>query len=268
MIPKKIHYCWFGCGPKDKLFAKCYASWQKFFPDWEIIEWNEDNFDVNFMEYTKIAYEKKLYAFVSDVARLKIIYDEGGIYFDTDVEVIKEFREQFLEEGYFGEQEEGVIATGLGFAAPKHNKAVKIMLDSYRDLTKISKLVARKIAEVGLNVDQLAIANINEPQASCPCPILNTSALISAGYEIGVGRSIEGIPIYPSDYFCGFDYRNHRKVVTENTYSVHHYNASWKDVKERRVEKRKRQIAKILTPEMYDKMKKIKRSIAGRDSEK
>ena len=265
MIPRKIHYCWFGGGPKDKLFTKCYASWQKFFPDWEIIEWNEGNFDANFMEYTKIAYGKKLYAFVSDVARLKIIYDEGGIYFDTDVEVIKEFKEQFLEEGYFGEEEEGLINTGLGFAAPRHNKAVRTMLNSYNDLSKIDKLVAHKATRFGYMVDSDVLAKINEPQTKCPCPLLNTSALINAGYNVEAGKKLDGVPIYAPEYFCGFDYRNHRSSVSKNTYSIHHYGASWMDAKERRKDMRRRKIAKIITPEMYDKLRAAKSMLMGKE---
>ena len=90
-IPKIIHYCWFGGKPLNKLGEKCLKSWKKFFPDYEIIEWNESNFDVNCCQYVKEAYEAKKWAFVSDYARFKILYEQGGIYFDTDVEVIRPF---------------------------------------------------------------------------------------------------------------------------------------------------------------------------------
>ena len=89
MIPKKIHYCWFGRGEKSKKIKKCIESWRKYCPDYEIVEWNEDNFDVYQNAYTKYCYDNKKYAFLSDYARLLIVYFEGGIYYDTDVEVIK-----------------------------------------------------------------------------------------------------------------------------------------------------------------------------------
>ena len=88
-IPKIIHYCWFGKGPKPELVLKCIASWEKYLPDYEIKEWNENNFDINSNIYCKEAYERKKYAFVSDYVRLYAVYNEGGIYFDTDLEVIK-----------------------------------------------------------------------------------------------------------------------------------------------------------------------------------
>ncbi len=89
MIPKKIHYCWFGGADKPKSVKKCISSWKKFCPDYEIIEWNESNYDVNSTGYTKMCAEEKKYAFLSDFARLEIIEKNGGIYFDTDVELIK-----------------------------------------------------------------------------------------------------------------------------------------------------------------------------------
>ena len=100
MIPKIIHYCWFGGNPLPELAMKCIESWRTYFPDYEIKEWNEDNFDVNIIPYTKEAYENKKYAFVSDYARFWILYNHGGIYFDTDVEVIKKM-DDIIEKGSF-----------------------------------------------------------------------------------------------------------------------------------------------------------------------
>lgn len=100
MIPKKIHYCWFGRKPLPESAKKCIASWKKFFHDYEIIEWNEDNYDVNKIPYIQQAYEAKKYAFVSDYARFDVLYQYGGVYFDTDVEVIRPF-EDILEKGAF-----------------------------------------------------------------------------------------------------------------------------------------------------------------------
>ena len=93
MIPRKIHYCWFGRGEKPRLAQKCIASWKKYCPDYEIIEWNEDNFDVNRNAYTQMCYKEKKYAFLTDYLRLLIVEEHGGIYFDTDVEAVRSFDE-------------------------------------------------------------------------------------------------------------------------------------------------------------------------------
>ena len=102
MIPKTIHYCWFGKKPLPPLAKKCIVSWKKFFPDYEIIEWNEDNFDVNQIPYTAEAYKHKKYAFVSDYARFKILYEHGGLYFDTDVEIIKPMNDIISQGNFMG----------------------------------------------------------------------------------------------------------------------------------------------------------------------
>ena len=130
-IPKVIHYCWFGGNPKSKLIENCINSWRKKCPDYEIIEWNESNFDINCCDYVKEAYEAKKWAFVSDFARLKIIYDNGGIYLDTDVELISSL-EKFLEyDSYFGFEDSEHINTGLGFGAVKHNPILEVMINDY-----------------------------------------------------------------------------------------------------------------------------------------
>ena len=124
MIPKVIHYCWFGRNPLPKSALKCIDSWRKFFPDYEIKEWNEDNFDVNIIKYTQDAYNAKKYAFVSDYARIWILYNYGGVYFDTDVEVISPMTD-IIEKGPFmgfeiNNSTENKIAVnpGLGIGSP------------------------------------------------------------------------------------------------------------------------------------------------------
>ena len=107
MIPKKIHYCWFGRGEKPKLAQKCIASWKKYCPDYEIIEWNENNFDVNMNGYTKWCYENKKYAFLSDYVRLLAVYKNGGLYFDTDVELIRNTDFLLNDQAFFGFETDG-----------------------------------------------------------------------------------------------------------------------------------------------------------------
>ena len=132
-IPKVIHYCWFGKNLLPEAALKCIESWKRFFPDYEIIEWNEDNFDINACDYTKEAYQAKKWAFVSDYARYKIIYENGGVYFDTDVEVIKSFDDILVKGAFMGIEADykSTVNTGLGIAAEKEHPLYREMLDYY-----------------------------------------------------------------------------------------------------------------------------------------
>lgn len=121
MIPKKIHYCWFGKNPLPNEVKKCIESWKLFCPDYEIIEWNEENYDVFKIDYMAEAYKAEKYAFVSDYARLDIIYNNGGIYLDTDVELIRPLDDLLHHSCYLGMELPGRVATGLGFGAVKGN---------------------------------------------------------------------------------------------------------------------------------------------------
>ena len=133
-IPKVIHYCWFGRGELPRLAEKCIQSWKKYCPDYEIVCWNEDNFDINQNKYAREAYESGKWAFVSDYVRLKVLYDEGGIYLDTDVELIKSLDPLVKENGYMGFDDNGVVSTGLGFACEKGNELVGALLADYDDI--------------------------------------------------------------------------------------------------------------------------------------
>lgn len=236
MIPKIIHYCWFGKGPKDKLFKKCYKSWQKYFPDYKIIEWNEDNFDFRNNSYAKEAYNAKKYAFVSDYARLKILYDNGGIYFDTDVEVLKKFEKAFLENGYLAKEKDNIINTGLGFAVPPQSKIIKIMLDDYQNIHFIDK---------DGNMDLK------------PCTIRNTNSLLKRGYIIDKKNlPIDNIKVYSREYFCGFDLDNNHTIISNKTYTLHHYSGTWLSKKYRVKQKLKRLISKIIGINNYNYLRK------------
>lgn len=203
---KKIHYCWFGENELPELAKECIESWKKYFPDFEIVEWNESNFDVNCNDYVSEAYKNKKYAFVSDYARLKIIYENGGIYFDTDVEVIKKFEDDFLENGYFG-FEGKYINTGLGFSAPKKSKIIKIMMDEY---------------------EKIHFVNDDGTFNLMACPERNTNSLVAEGYKVSKKNNcIEGIKIYPDEYFNPYNYKTNKLNVTNNTYSIHRCVASW-----------------------------------------
>ncbi len=234
MIPKKIHYCWFGRGPKNQLFYKCYESWKKFFPDFEIIEWNEDNFDVNCNRYMREAYENKKWAFVSDYARLKILYDEGGIYFDTDVEVVKRISDQILETGYLGKESDEKINTGLGFGVYPKNILIKSMLDDYNDISFVK--------DDG-TFDLTA------------CPERNTKSLIQHGFIVdGKYTKTDNVGIYDPEYFCGYDINTQSYKITNKTFTVHHFNASWIPKNRKIVLKTKRIISRIIGPNLYKKI--------------
>ncbi len=155
MIPKIIHYCWFGGNPKPEIIQKCMASWKQYCPDWEIREWNEENFDVSAMPYTQEAYEAKKWAFVSDVARLHAVYECGGIYMDTDVELMQSIDGLCRYDAVFAFETNLNINTGMGFGASRHHKSVGNMLKVYEGRNFLKR---------------------GKPDLS-PCPRLNTEAL-------------------------------------------------------------------------------------------
>ena len=216
MITKKIHYCWFGGKPLNKLAKKCLKSWKKYFPDYEIIEWNESNFDFNCCQYVKEAYEAKKWAFVSDYARYKILYEYGGVYFDTDVEVIKPF-DSILKNGSFMGCENPIIdvnvglgcavASGLGCAAAPG-------LDFYREVIEDYEKSSFYNEDGALNLYTIVQRT--------------TDLLRKHGLKDSMDiQHVAGINIYPAEYFCPIDMRTGKLTVTKNTYSIHRYAASW-----------------------------------------
>lgn len=211
MIPKIIHYCWFGGKPLPSLAVKCIESWKKYFPTYEIKEWNEDNFDVNITNYTRQAYDSKKYAFVSDYVRFYVLYKYGGVYFDTDVEIIKSFND-ILNRGPFmgceNDINEGLdisVAPGLGLAVEKGNHIYKEILDLYGSLSFIEhdKLVLKTVVQYTTE-------------------ILNKHGL----KKINALQNCDGIWIYPKEYFNPISHVN-EIIITPNTYSIHHYAGSW-----------------------------------------
>lgn len=213
MIPKVIHYCWFGRNPLPESAQKCIASWRKFFPNYEIKEWNEDNFDVNSIQYTYEAYEAKKYAFVSDYARFWILYNYGGLYFDTDVEVIKPM-DDIIERGAFmgievlaqnggGPQ----VAPGLGLGVNPGLGLYKVLLEKYSTL--------RFKNEDG-SLNQKTIVTYNTE-------VLQEFGLRPTN-EI---QEVAGVWIYPADYFNPLDSLTGKLKLTDNTRSIHWYMNSW-----------------------------------------
>ena len=203
MIPKKIHYCWFGYGEKPKLVQKCIGSWKTYCPDYELIEWNETNVDIKMNAYVQWCYENRKYAFLSDYIRLLIVEKHGGIYFDTDVEVIKKMDDLLYNEAFFGFETENFVNTGLGFGAEQHNPVVKQMLKEYE------YLLDGKRGVIG-------------------CPHLNTDALEKFGItRDGTYQKLTYATVFPIEYFNPFDVATGKLNINTNTYAIHWYAGSW-----------------------------------------
>lgn len=207
MIPKIIHYCWFGRGEKPELAKKCIASWKKFCPDFEIREWNEDNCDYLAMPFMAEAYAAKKYAFVSDVMRLVVLEQYGGVYFDTDVEVVRDISPLLNDEGFIGFENNRFVNSGQVMAAVPHQPIVQAMIDEYKKLHYMQP--DSSVMPIG-------------------CPRLNSDVLERFGLiRNGQEQIVAGIHVYPDDYFSPMDSTTGKLTKTENTYSIHWYSMSW-----------------------------------------
>lgn len=231
MIPKKIHYCWFGRGEKTRLAQKCIESWKKYCPDYEIIEWNEENFDVNSNTYTKMCYEQKKYAFLTDYIRLVVVERYGGIYFDTDVEVLRSFDSLLDCPAFIGFENMQFINTGEGFGAEAHNPVIQQMLKEYDPLLD------------GLH-------------GLIGCPRLNTEAVQKFGLKLnGEKQILKDVVIFPSDYFNPRNSVTGKLKKTKNTYSIHWYSGSWLSPKERLRSKITRPIHRFFGTDFLKKLR-------------
>ncbi len=218
MIPKIIHYCWFGGKPLNKLGKKCLKSWKKYFPDYEIVEWNESNFDFDACAYTRDAYKEKKWAFVSDFARYKILYEYGGLYFDTDVEVVRPMGD-LIEKGAFMGCENPDLSVpvsvnpGLGFAMPKGHPFAKEMLEHYENSSFYNEDGSINLYTI---VDR------------------TTDLLKQHGLQQTTDvQCVADVHVYPAEYFCPINMQTGRLKKTKNTRSIHRYAASWVDKKSR-----------------------------------
>lgn len=215
MIPKVIHYCWFGRNPKPKLAKRCIKSWKRFCPDYKIIEWNEDNFDLSACPlYVQQAYMAKKWAFVTDYVRLKVVYENGGIYMDTDVELKKKLDSLLQYNAYFGYENGIYINTGLGFGAQKGLAILQEMMKDYQDIPFVKQ-------DGSFDLDT--------------CLIRNTKIFVKRGLCQDDTRQIlkGNILILPTKYLCPIDYRSGLGKPSRETISVHWYAESWKSAKER-----------------------------------
>lgn len=207
MIPKVIHYCWFGHNPLPDLAIKCIDSWKRLLPSYEIKEWNEENFDVNTIPYVTEAYQQKKYAFVADYVRFYVLYREGGIYMDTDVEVLRSL-DPFLEHKMFaGFESADAVAPGLILGSVAGTELIRILMESYSQKGFISE-------DGTLNLETVVTRMTR---------VLQKQGLILNGKFQVVG----GMVLFPSDYFSPKDFYTGKIKITSNTYTIHHYSMSW-----------------------------------------
>lgn len=238
MIPKIIHYCWFGGNPLPKSAEKCIASWRKFLPDYEIKEWNEQNFDVNIIPYTAEAYQAQKFAYVSDYARFWVLYRYGGLYFDVDVEIIKPIDDIVARGPFMGCETESVseaepnslgVAPGLGLAVDPGNGLIKELLDCYEQMGFESE-------------NQNRAAGIYKTVVS-----YTTDLLVSHGLKnTPEVQLVDGIYIYPKEYFNPLEHIN-QLHITENTRSIHWYDGTWQPKRYRAF----RRVVRLLGPKVY-----------------
>lgn len=223
LIPKKIHYCWFGNNPLSDLATRCLESWQKYCPDYEIVRWDETNCDLGVNQFVQQAYEAGKWAFVSDYYRLKVIEENGGIYLDTDVELLKPLDEFLSLDGFMGFEmgERNHIATGLGFGAKPNHPVITQLRQAYETIPFI-----------------LPDGSYDET----PCPRRDTKSLVEMGLvQDGAYQQVDGMTLFPADYLSPISVFGD-ETFTENTASIHHYAATW-HTSERR---RKREIRTLL----------------------
>ena len=215
-IPKIIHYCWFGRGEIPERDQKCIESWKKYCPDYEIIQWNEDNYDVTQIPYMKEAYEAHRWAFVSDFARIDLICRYGGIYMDTDVELICPLDKLLEYSGYAGvEADSNCINFGLGFGAEPGFPILQELCDHYKSLR-----FQNEDGSLNLTPNPIIVTEYLQKKKSVdivPDKILDA----------------EGLTLLPAEYLCPQNFTTGKTVITDKTISVHHYHDSWKTQEER-----------------------------------
>ena len=208
MIPKIIHYCWFGGNPKSESVKKYIESWRKYCPDYEIKEWNESNFNINENDYCREAYEAKKWAFVTDYVRLKALYEEGGFYMDTDVEVVKSLDPLRVYDAVSGYESATHIATGT-MGACRDNEWIGMLLHNYDH-----RHFLRKDGTCDTMTNVVVITDLT----------VKKYGLHLHGQKLVFGHNMV---LLPFDYLCAKDLDTGEICKTSNTYTIHHFAASW-----------------------------------------
>lgn len=223
-IPKIIHYFWTSDNEMPELVKDCINSWKNRLPDYEIKRWSTENFNVNICQYTREAFEAKKYAFVSDYVRIYVLYHEGGIYLDTDVEVVRKLDDLLNDPAFAGFENNHTVATCM-IGSEKGNPIFKRFLDYYAVRTFVS-------TNGGYNLT--------------PNPIPFTDICQQEGLVLnGRKQKLKNIVVYPQDYFCPYDNSSEQLKATDNTYAIHYFNGAWISEKKKMIiDKRKRIIQK------------------------
>ena len=208
MLPKIIHYCWFGGNEKPEAAKKCIASWRTNCPDYELREWNEGNVSLeNCPQYVRDAYAAKKYAYVTDFVRLKVLYDHGGFYMDTDVELLKSLDSFLGDQGVIGFENNEFVNSGQMLAAEAGHPILMEMMERYEGI------------------------DFYRPDGSMyllGCPHVNTEALVNHGLvKNGREQTVAGFHVYPADWFNPLNSATGELAKTENTVSIHWYSMSW-----------------------------------------
>ena len=208
-IPKIIHYCWFGDNEPPKIVNDCISSWKQILPDFEIKKWDENNYDVKKIPFTKDAYKYRDFAFVSDYARHDILYEQGGVYLDTDVLLVKDIT-PLLEKGPFGGTNlAGKFASGLILAVEPGMPLIKELKEIYEN------------SSYTFYHGQPNMVN---------CTLRETEVLVKHDFIVnrnGKVQEVAGLTIYPDEYFCAYNPSTGETNITENTYAIHQFTGTW-----------------------------------------
>lgn len=212
---KKIHYCWFGGKKLPKDVKKCIATWKKMLPDYEIIEWNEEKFDVNSVPFVKQAYDNKKWAFVSDYVRTYALYEQGGLYLDTDVKILKNVEDIIDKNLVFGYEDSGYFGTAVIATNIKNNPYIKDILDFYNNIKDFNVDIIYNYANPAIITKSISKYHVKK-------------------LENGIKIFNDEVYVYPRDYFYPLSYNYSEKIYTKNTCMVHLFNGTWTDKGERR----------------------------------
>ena len=214
MIPKTIHYCWFGGKMLPDFLKECIASWRELCPDYEIVQWDESNYDVNKFEYTKQAFENGKFGFVTDVARLDILYQHGGIYMDTDVKLIKPLDELLYQKGFVGVERWGNINTGGGVGVIPHHPMIEEMLDYRLKFPFV-------LHDGSFNIETNGL--------------YETTPFIRHGMRIdNTLQIINGMTVYPASVFHPYDYMSCIENIEDDTMAIHYFYGGWMEEDDRK----------------------------------
>ncbi len=235
-MKKTIHYCWFGRGEKPKLVLKCIESWKKKLPDYSLVEWNEDNFDISKNQFVAEAYSDRNFAFVSDYVRAFVLYNYGGIYMDTDVEVLGNF-DRFLDDKVFLGFEEGNFVGTCVMGVEKGHELMKSYLDHYENMTYFNddgtKYTDTNVVLLTRLLDERGLVRNNEYQ------------------------TVGDISIYPRTFFSPYDYINGISYITDDSVTIHHFAQLWLPKNVRLKTEAKRALIKFIGGENIKKLREL-----------